>query len=95
LDKSYYVYIMTNRYNDVFYTGITNDLKRRVIEHKSKEKGGLTARYGVTKLVYYEVYEDVLDAIAREKQIKGGSRLKKLKPVDSINEEWVDLVNCI
>jgi len=93
--KEYCVYIMTNRYNNVLYTGVTNDLKRRVSEHKEKIAEGFTKRYRVDKLVYYEVFESINDAIDREKQIKGGSRMKKIKLVDDMNEEWMDLTYCI
>jgi len=71
MSKQYYVYIMTNRYNTVLYTGVTNDLKRRVYEHKSMLGGGFTSKYRCTKLVYYEVCDDINSAIAREKQING------------------------
>jgi putative endonuclease len=70
---------------------VTNSLKRRVLEHKEKLVEGFTKRYNVTKLVYYEVTEDIRAAIAREKQIKGGSRQKKINLINSINPEWRDL----
>lgn len=89
--KSYYVYIMTNKYNTVLYTGVTNDLVRRVGEHREKVIPGFTSRYNVTKLVYYEMYDDVKAAIAREKQIKGGSRQKKVDLINGMNSEWADL----
>ena len=82
---------MANVSNTVIYTGVTNDLKRRVYEHKEKLTGGFTSRYNVSKLVYYEVFQGIESAIAREKQIKGGSREKKLQLVNSINKEWRDL----
>jgi putative endonuclease len=82
---------MTNKYNTVLYTGVTNDLKKRVWEHKEKLVEGFTKRYNVTKLVYYEVFEDVAAAIAREKQIKAGSRRKKVDLVNGMNKEWKDL----
>jgi putative endonuclease len=91
MSKQYYVYIMTNKYNTVLYTGVTNDLKRRVYEHKSKLGGGFTSKYNITKLVYYEVFDDVNSAIAREKQIKGGSRQKKIDLINGMNSEWKDL----
>ncbi len=90
-DQSYFVYIMTNRYNTVLYTGVTNDLAKRVRDHKTKQGGGFTSRYNVTKLVYFEGFADVNDAIAREKQIKAGSRQKKIDLVNSMNSEWRDL----
>jgi len=92
-EKQYYVYIMTNKKNTVLYTGITNDLKRRVYEHKAKLVEGFTKRYNISKLVYYEVSRDVESAILREKRIKGGSRAKKIRLINSINLEWKDLYN--
>ncbi|MEK7773801.1 MAG: GIY-YIG nuclease family protein [Deltaproteobacteria bacterium] len=86
-----YVYIMTNRWNTVIYTGVTNDLKRRVFEHKEKLAKGFTRKYNVDKLVYYEVFNDPEDAIAREKQIKGGSRAGKIELINSLNASWMDL----
>ena len=82
---------MTNRNNTTLYTGITNDLKRRVYEHKEKMVGGFTKKYNINKLVYYEVFEDTENAILREKQIKGGSRQRKIDLINSLNEEWQDL----
>lgn len=93
LHRSYFVYIMTNRTRTVLYTGVTNDLKRRVWQHREKVLEGFTSRYQVEKLVYYEVYDDVRSAIAREKQIKGGSRQKKIDLVNAMNAEWRDLYN--
>jgi putative endonuclease len=89
--EQYYVYIMTNKYNTVLYTGVTNDLMRRAYEHKTGRGGGFTSRYNITKLVYYEVSADAHSAIAREKQIKAGSRQKKLGLVNEMNPEWKDL----
>jgi putative endonuclease len=74
----YYIYILTNFTNKVLYIGVTNDLVKRIWEHKQKVTKGFTARYNVNKLVYFEACEDVLSAIAREKQLKAGSRQKKL-----------------
>jgi len=91
MDRQYYVYIMTNKRNTVIYTGITNDLRRRVYEHREKQAEGFTKKYNATKLVYYEILQDVENAILREKQIKGGSRRKKIELVDSMNKEWRDL----
>ncbi len=90
-DKQSYVYILTNAHNTVLYTGVTSDLQRRVWEHKERFVEGFTKRYNLDKLVYYEVSSDVRDAIAREKQIKGGSRLKKVQLIESMNNEWRDL----
>lgn len=78
MNKQYYVYIMTNNNNSVLYTGMTNNLIRRVYEHKEKIIDGFTKKYNCTKLVYYEIFNDPYNAIAREKQIKAGSRKKKL-----------------
>jgi len=91
MNKQYYVYIMTNKYNTVLYTGVTNDLKRRVYEHKSGLGGGFTSKYNIAKLVYYEVCNDAYSAIAREKQIKGGSRQKKIDLINGMNSGWTDL----
>jgi putative endonuclease len=82
---------MTNKYNKVLYTGVTSDLKRRVYEHKEKLIDGFTKKYNVTKLVYCEIFENVYEAIDREKQIKAGSRQKKIDLVNNINKEWQDL----
>jgi putative endonuclease len=89
--RFYYVYILTNATNHVLYTGVTNDLYRRVEDHRLGIHKGFTKRYHVYKLVYYEVFEDVGDAIAREKQIKAGSRQGKLDLINSMNPEWKDL----
>ncbi len=83
---------MTNKHNKVLYTGVTSNLLRRVTEHKDKTVPGFTSRYNVTKLVYYEEYATMMEeAIAREKQIKGGSRQKKIDLIKSKNPEWKDL----
>jgi len=87
----YFVYILTNRRNTVLYTGVTNDLVRRVSEHRAKLTGGFTARYNVDKLVFYERTTDVNAAIAREKQIKGGSRHRKIALINDMNPDWRDL----
>ena len=89
--REYCVYIMTNAHNTVIYTGVTNDLARRVYEHKNGLGGIFTKKYNVIKLVYFEVTDNVQAAVAREKQIKGGSRKKKLDLVNSVNSEWKDL----
>ncbi len=87
----YFVYMITNHHNTVIYTGITNDLIRRVCEHKNKLIKGFSSKYNLCKLIYYEIYEDVYEAINREKQIKGGSRKKKIDLIKSINLDWKDL----
>ena len=91
LSRQYYVYFLTNWNNKVLYVGITNDLKRRVYEHKNGLTDGFTKRYHVNKLVYYEVCEEIEGAILREKQIKGGSRQKKNNLVREFNPHWEDL----
>lgn len=91
MNKQYYVYIMTNKHNTVLYTGVTNDLWRRVSEHKAKLHGRFTSRYNIDKMVYYEVFNDINVAIAREKQIKAGSRQKKIDLIAKENPKWQDL----
>ena len=88
--KQYYVYIMTN-HSGTLYTGMTNDLRRRVWQHKQKLVAGFTKRYNITRLVYYEESADVKAAIAREKQIKGWLRKKKIALIESANPGWKDL----
>ena len=88
--KKYYVYIMTN-HSGTLYTGVTNDLERCVHEHKHKLVPGFTSKYNITKLVYYEEGNDVNEALAREKQIKGWLRSKKIVLIESANPEWKDL----
>ena len=87
----YYVYMLTNWNNKVLYTGITNNLERRIYEHKNKLVKGFTAKYNVNKLVYYDYTSDVFSAIAREKEIKGWTRQKKNDLIQSMNPEWIDL----
>jgi putative endonuclease len=89
--REYCVYLMTNEHNTVIYSGVTNNLACRVYEHKNGLGGIFTKKYNVNKLVYYEVGDNVHAALAREKQIKGGSRKKKIDLVDSFNPEWKDL----
>jgi putative endonuclease len=88
--KQYYVYIMTNRKDGVLYTGVTNNLERRVEEHKQKFNKGFTSKYNCTKLVCFDSGQDVHAAIAREKQIKGWLRRKKIALIESTNPEWND-----
>ena len=90
-DKKSYIYILFNKPNGTLYTGVTSDLVKRVWEHKNKLTGGFTAKYNVDKLGYYEEFTDIKDAIVREKQIKGGSRKKKLDLIMNNNPDWVDL----
>ena len=91
MNKQYYVYIMSNSTSRVLYTGVTNDLKRRVLEHKEGLGGGFSKRYKINKLLYYEITSNVDSAIMREKQIKSGSRRKKEELINSMNNGWRDL----
>ena len=91
MNKQYYLYIMTNKWDTTLYTGVTNNLKRRVYEHKVRLMPGFTKKYGICKLVYYEVFDDIYNAITREKQIKSGPRQKKRDLIDIMNPEWKDL----
>jgi len=91
----YYVYIMTNKNNTVLYTGFTSDLKGRVYTHKEKIVDGFTKRYNINKLVYYEAGESYEGVLFREKQIKAGSRQKKIDLIEKMNEKWVDLYDSI
>ncbi len=88
--KDYYVYIMSN-VSRTLYVGVTNDLERRVYEHKQKLAQGFTRKYNLTLLVYFEATSDILAAIAREKQIKGRVRAKKVAMIESVNPRWLDL----
>ena len=87
----YYVYILTNVNNKVLYIGVTNDLERRCWEHKKKKNKGFTKKYNVDKLVYFEIFDLIDLAIAREKQIKGYSRNKKNELIGKFNEDWNEL----
>ena len=87
----YYVYILTNNTDKVMYIGVTNDLKRRLYEHKNELIDGFTRKYKTHKLVYYESYKNVKDAISREKSLKGLLRIRKDELVKSINPDWNDL----
>ena len=90
MSKEYYVYIMTNK-SRTLYTGVTNDLMRRVYEHKNKLVKGFTSKYNIQYLVYYEMTTNIHTAIAREKQIKGWLRTKKIALIETANPEWTDL----
>jgi len=91
LNKNYYIYLLTNWNNTVMYIGVTNDLVRRLYEHKNKLYDGFTKKYNLNKLVYFELFFDINEAIKREKEIKKWRRDKKNKLVESINPEWRDL----
>ena len=88
----YYVYIITNKENKVLYTGVTNNLERRIYEHKNKIIIGFTSKYNVNKLVYFEGTNDVNEAICREKEIKGWRRSKKIALIESVNPTWNELI---
>ncbi|HEV8125405.1 MAG TPA: GIY-YIG nuclease family protein [Gemmatimonadales bacterium] len=90
--REYYTYILTNKRDTVLYTGVTNDLTRRVHEHRHPVRRCFTARYQVTKLVYFEVFSTARDAIQREKQIKAGPRWRKVELIERLNPEWNDLL---
>jgi putative endonuclease len=91
MSRQYYVYIMTNPRKTVLYTGVTNDLVRRVWQNRNGRVDGFTARYHCSKLVLYEIFLDSYNAIAREKQIKAGSRRRKIELIEQMNPEWRDL----
>ena len=90
-EKKYFVYILTNLHNTTLYTGITYNLFRRVQQHKKGEGGQFSQKYKMRKLVYYEVHGDVRTAITREKEIKAGSRIKKVELISTLNPDWLDL----
>lgn len=85
------IYILANRRNGTLYTGVTSNLIARVWQHKEKVTRGFTARYDVSRLVYFELFEEMYDAISREKQIKAGSRRRKLQLIEEFNPHWKDL----
>jgi len=89
-DRQYYVYIMTNK-SGTLYTGVTNNIKQRVHQHKNKLVEGLTKKYNIDKLIYVETFSDVNSAIAREKTIKGWLRKKKIELINAANPDWRDL----
>jgi putative endonuclease len=89
--KQYWVYILTNRWRNVLYIGVTNALDNRTFQHKNKEVRGFTQKYNCDRLVYFEEYDEIDQAIAREKQLKGWKRVRKNALVESMNPEWNDL----
>ena len=91
MSRTYYTYILASKRNGTFYTGVTNDISRRVYEHKNGLADGFTKKYGITMLVYYETYQDVGDAIRKEKLIKKWKRSIKLNAIERINPDWKDL----
>ena len=90
MEENYYVYLLTNR-SRTLYIGVTNCLARRIEQHKVRQVPGFTRRYNIDQLVYYETFHEVLDALAREKQLKGWSRKKKIALIERVNPNWVDL----
>jgi len=95
MEKQPAVYILANQRNGTLYAGVTSNLVKRVWEHKNDQVDGFTRKYGVHMLVYYELYDSMVNAITREKQIKAGSRAKKLQLIESMNPEWQDLYGSI
>jgi len=91
VEKTYFVYILTNWNNQVMYIGVTNNIVRRIYEHKNKLIEGFTSKYNISKLVYYESSNDIRDAITREKEIKKWRREKKNQLVETINPDWKEL----
>ena len=85
------VYLLTNKPDGTLYTGVTGDLSRRMWQHRNKATKGFSARYNLTRLVYFELFEDMYEAISREKQIKAGSRKAKVELIERVNPEWRDL----
>jgi len=92
--NQYYVYIMTNK-SGTLYTGVTNNIKKRIDEHKNKLIEGFSKKYNITMLIYFETFGDINSAIAREKQIKGWLRNKKIDLINSVNPTWADLTNTL
>ncbi len=90
-ERQYFVYIFTNKRNGTLYIGVTNNLTRRIYEHKHKSVEGFTSKYGLSRLVYYEMFGEIRLAIAREKQLKGWLRIRKLALIESKNSAWDDL----
>lgn len=91
MQKQYWVYITTNKNNSVLYTGVTNNLARRIFEHKNKKGSAFTKKYNINKLVFAQDFNNVQEALAAEKKIKSGSRVKKIKLIQSINPDFRDL----
>jgi putative endonuclease len=88
--KTYYVYIMASK-SRTLYTGVTNNLERRVLQHRGKLQGGFTARYNINRLVHFEVFGDIRLVIGREKQIKAWGHMKRISLIESVNRDWKDL----
>lgn len=95
MKNQYFIYIITNNTNSVLYIGVTNNLVKRIYEHKNKVVSSFSSKYNLSKLVYYEVFDDITLAIQREKQLKAGSRKKIIELINKKNIEWKDLYNII
>ena len=95
MHKCGYIYILFNKRNGTLYTGVTSNLVQRIYQHKNKVIDGFSKKYNLDKLGYYEAFDDIESAIVREKQIKAGSRLNKIKLIESINPDWKDLYDSI
>ena len=95
MDRQYYVYILANPHRTALYTGVTNNLVRRIWQHRSGQDRGFTTRYNCSRLVFYEVFRDSYNAIAREKQLKAGSRERKIELIEGMNPGWRDLYQAI
>lgn len=95
MDKNYYVYILASDRNGTLYVGMTNNLIKRVLQHKKHQAEGFTSKHNVDKLVYYEVVKDVISAIAREKNIKAWKREWKIRIIEEFNNNWEDLYSTI
>ena len=91
MNNNYYVYILTNKYKTVFYTGVTNDLCRRTLEHKMKVSDGFSEKYNADCLVYYELFFNIIDAIKREERLKRWKRKWKMDLIENFNPQWKDL----
>lgn len=91
MERTYWVYLLASQRNGTLYIGVTNNLARRVYEHRTKQSSGFTAKYDVAMLVWYETYTDILEAIAREKKLKTWRRSWKIELIEALNPEWRDL----
>lgn len=91
--RKYYVYILASKKNGTLYTGVTNDIVRRIHEHKTKVNEGFTKKYNVDRLVYFEEFVSIIDSITREKRIKAWKRQWKIELIEKLNPKWVDLYN--
>lgn len=93
--KRYFVYIITNKYNRVLYSGVTSDLSKRIYEHKNKLIKGFSSKYNLCKLVYFEEFKDISEAITNEKKLKGWLRKRKIELINNLNQQCKDLAEDI